>query len=177
MKCPKCQFENPKGAKFCNECGSKWRLPAHHASKINPLSGKFCNECGHKITSVSPVQPLKKVSIDEKLAEIQRYLPEDLTQKNLGTERQDRRGTEAGHSDVLRHGGIYFAYGEAWFRTNVLHNGWGLRNPHPQSPWLWRNSQWNWLAMGLWLFLELRLLLKTLPSGHPICLGYPSSHK
>jgi class 3 adenylate cyclase len=23
MKCPKCQFDNPQGAKFCNECGQK----------------------------------------------------------------------------------------------------------------------------------------------------------
>jgi class 3 adenylate cyclase/tetratricopeptide (TPR) repeat protein len=27
MKCPKCQFENPKGAKFCNECGHDLRGP------------------------------------------------------------------------------------------------------------------------------------------------------
>ena len=25
MKCPKCQFENPKEAKFCNECGHELR--------------------------------------------------------------------------------------------------------------------------------------------------------
>ena len=24
MKCPKCQFDNPEGAKFCNECGHKF---------------------------------------------------------------------------------------------------------------------------------------------------------
>ena len=23
MKCPRCQTENPEGAKFCNECGNK----------------------------------------------------------------------------------------------------------------------------------------------------------
>ena len=27
MECPKCQFENPKGAKFCNECGHDLRGP------------------------------------------------------------------------------------------------------------------------------------------------------
>jgi len=25
MKCPKCQFENPKEAKFCSECGHELR--------------------------------------------------------------------------------------------------------------------------------------------------------
>ena len=26
MKCPACQFENPKDKKFCNECGSKMEV-------------------------------------------------------------------------------------------------------------------------------------------------------
>jgi class 3 adenylate cyclase/tetratricopeptide (TPR) repeat protein len=58
MKCPKCQFENPVGAKFCNECG--------HAivSSISGLS--------------SP-----GLSFDEKLEKIQRYLPTGLTEKIL----------------------------------------------------------------------------------------------
>lgn len=58
MKCPKCQFENPAGAKFCNECG--------HAI-IAPLSGK----------------PRPVLSFDEKLEKIQRYLPTGLTEKIL----------------------------------------------------------------------------------------------
>ena len=32
MQCPKCQFENREGAKFCNECGHKFEL--------------ICPECG-----------------------------------------------------------------------------------------------------------------------------------
>ncbi len=83
MKCPKCQFENPEDAKFCNECGSKLEITCSSCGKINPLSSKFCNECGHKITIISPEQPSKELSFDEKLAKIQRYLPKDLTQKIL----------------------------------------------------------------------------------------------
>jgi hypothetical protein len=26
MKCPKCQFDNPESAKFCNECGNKFGM-------------------------------------------------------------------------------------------------------------------------------------------------------
>jgi len=83
MMCPKCQFENPNSARFCNECGSKLEIACSECGKINPISSKFCNECGHKIAAISPEQPSKELSFDEKLAKIQRYLPKDLTQKIL----------------------------------------------------------------------------------------------
>ena len=57
MNCPKCHFENPKGAKFCNECG-RGLTPAHKT-------------------------PPQFLSPDEKFAKIQRYLPQGLTQKVL----------------------------------------------------------------------------------------------
>jgi class 3 adenylate cyclase/tetratricopeptide (TPR) repeat protein len=82
MKCPKCQFENPEGAKFCNECGSKLEIACSSCGKINPLSNKFCSECGHKIIIPAEQTP-KGLSFEEKLAKIQRYLPKDLTQKIL----------------------------------------------------------------------------------------------
>ena len=82
MKCPKCQFENREDAKFCNECGSKLEITCSSCGKINPLSSKFCNECGYNLT-LSKEPPKKELSFDEKLAKIQRYLPEDLTQKIL----------------------------------------------------------------------------------------------
>jgi class 3 adenylate cyclase/tetratricopeptide (TPR) repeat protein len=55
----------------CPECG-----------KMNELSGKFCNECGYNLTvATKPVS--QGISCEEKLARIQQYLPEDLTQKIL----------------------------------------------------------------------------------------------
>ncbi len=57
MKCPRCQFENPEGA-------------------------RFCIECGHNFTSASTATP-KVLSFDEKLEKIQRYLPSGLTEKIL----------------------------------------------------------------------------------------------
>ena len=49
MKCQNCRFENPSGAKFCNECGSKIELACPQCSKVNPPGSKFCNECGHNL--------------------------------------------------------------------------------------------------------------------------------
>jgi class 3 adenylate cyclase len=57
MECPKCQHENPNGAKFCNEC----------AQELKP----------------SPDLSPQELSIGEKIYQIQRYLPEGLTEKIL----------------------------------------------------------------------------------------------
>ncbi len=58
MKCPKCQFENPESAKFCNECGSKLEIACSACGKINPLSSKFCNECGQDLRGLIEAPPI-----------------------------------------------------------------------------------------------------------------------
>ena len=82
MKCPKCQFENLKEAKFCNDCGCKLELACPECNKPNPPGSRFCNECGHSLTILSE-QPAKELSFDEKIEKIQRYLPQGLTEKIL----------------------------------------------------------------------------------------------
>jgi class 3 adenylate cyclase/tetratricopeptide (TPR) repeat protein len=82
MKCPKCQFENPEGIKFCGECGAKLEIICPNCNFSNPPQFKFCGECGHDLSL--PSRPiLRELSFEEKLAKIQRYLPKDLTQKIL----------------------------------------------------------------------------------------------
>lgn len=51
IKCPSCGYVNPKGSKFCNECGTKLEV-----NKFCPNCGakytegqKFCGECGAKL--------------------------------------------------------------------------------------------------------------------------------
>jgi len=68
MKCPTCQFENPKGIKFCRECGSSLELEM------------TCPNC----SSTQPSEPAPKdLSFDEKFEKIQKYLPGGLTDKIL----------------------------------------------------------------------------------------------
>ena len=82
MKCPSCQSENPGEAKFCNHCGKKIELVCPECGKLNPSGSRFCNECGHNLSLPSEPSP-KDLSFDEKLAKIQRYLPQSLTEKIL----------------------------------------------------------------------------------------------
>ena len=49
MKCPKCQFENAEGLKFCGECGAKLERVCPKCSSPNPPQFKFCGECGQDL--------------------------------------------------------------------------------------------------------------------------------
>jgi class 3 adenylate cyclase/tetratricopeptide (TPR) repeat protein len=49
MKCPKCQFDNREGAKFCLKCGEKLALKCPQCGKELPLLAEFCDQCGQKV--------------------------------------------------------------------------------------------------------------------------------
>ena len=82
MKCPKCQFENREGAKFCGECGHKFEIVCPSCGTTNRAGNKFCDECGSKLGLPAEQAP-KDLSFDEKLTKIQKYLPKGLTEKIL----------------------------------------------------------------------------------------------
>jgi len=82
MRCPKCQFENPEGMRFCVECGSKLEITCARCGVTNLPTFKFCGECGHNLSVPSEPAP-REPSLDEKFAKIQRYLPTGLAEKIL----------------------------------------------------------------------------------------------
>jgi serine/threonine protein kinase/predicted RNA-binding Zn-ribbon protein involved in translation (DUF1610 family) len=59
MKCPKCGYENPKGVRFCNGCGTelKPKLVCPQCGQKNPQRSKFCNACGLSLVETAPVAP------------------------------------------------------------------------------------------------------------------------
>lgn len=78
MECPKCQFENAAGAKFCNECGSKLEISCSKCGKTNLSGSKFCNECGHDLRELE-----EAASVD--YSKPQSYTPKYLADKILTT--------------------------------------------------------------------------------------------
>ena len=66
MQCPKCQFENREGAKFCNECGHKFEVACLNCNAPNRVGSKFCDECGTKL-ALSSERPHKDLSVDLKI--------------------------------------------------------------------------------------------------------------
>ena len=82
MQCPKCQFENPDDAQFCIECGNPIEFHCPQCGAITPVTGKFCKACGYNLAGKA--EPLlKKLTNDDKLQKIQKYLPKGLTEKIL----------------------------------------------------------------------------------------------
>ncbi len=53
MRCPRCGFENPAGAKFCEECGAKQGRVCPACGQEAGASAKFCSECGALLTAPS----------------------------------------------------------------------------------------------------------------------------
>ena len=54
MQCPKCQHDNPSGAKFCLECGTALARRCPHCQADLASSAKFCGECGALLGSSQP---------------------------------------------------------------------------------------------------------------------------
>jgi class 3 adenylate cyclase/tetratricopeptide (TPR) repeat protein len=52
MECPRCQFENEEGSKFCLECGERLEHQCPQCGKTLPLSAKFCSECGQRLWEI-----------------------------------------------------------------------------------------------------------------------------
>ena len=87
LKCPRCQSENQRKRKFCRECGGKLQARCPQCGSDNQLDDKFCGECGQVLFSAVPAHSEESHPTDltwnEKLAKIQKYLPQGLTEKIL----------------------------------------------------------------------------------------------
>jgi class 3 adenylate cyclase/tetratricopeptide (TPR) repeat protein len=49
MKCPKCQFDNREGAKFCGKCRTALSQVCPYCNSENPPENTFCDECGQEL--------------------------------------------------------------------------------------------------------------------------------
>ncbi len=73
MQCQKCQSANPENARYCNQCGA--------------------------VLDSTPPPPAPPQAIDEKIAKIQRYLPQGLAERILN--QRDRIEGERKHVTVM----------------------------------------------------------------------------
>jgi tetratricopeptide (TPR) repeat protein len=51
VQCPKCQFDNREGAKFCKRCGIKLEYTCPQCSASLTPDSLFCDECGYDLKS------------------------------------------------------------------------------------------------------------------------------
>src|SRR5215831_12023238 len=63
--CPRCNGDNPDGAKYCGSCGSPLTCACARCGALNPPDARFCNACGSptgEITKSAPDTPSKPAS-------------------------------------------------------------------------------------------------------------------
>jgi class 3 adenylate cyclase len=56
MKCPNCQTENPAGAKFCFNCGTKFGARCSNCQSELPAGARFCSNCGQPVGVATPAE-------------------------------------------------------------------------------------------------------------------------
>ena len=76
MQCPKCQFDNREGVKFCEDCGAKFEIECPACKADIPFGRKFCGECGHQLIPISEDLPVD-------YTQLQSYTPKHLAEKIL----------------------------------------------------------------------------------------------
>ncbi len=100
MKCSKCQFDNPKGARFCNECGWQLEIACPKCEKANPPRSKFCNECGQKLETEGAIAR-KEPSLEGERKQVT-VLFSDLSGYTAMSERLDPEEVREIMSQVFR---------------------------------------------------------------------------
>jgi class 3 adenylate cyclase len=67
MQCPKCQFENREGVRFCEKCGVKLALTCPSCGAFIPPDRNFCGECGASLSPVATTRHVTSAATDQVL--------------------------------------------------------------------------------------------------------------
>lgn len=65
MQCPKCQFENREGVRFCEKCGAKLALTCPSCGAFIPPDRNFCGECGASLSPVATARHVTSAATDQ----------------------------------------------------------------------------------------------------------------
>jgi len=75
MKCPRCQHENPQGARFCEECAGPLARTSPNCGTLLSATAKFCHACAHPLAAGEGTQA--------GFASPEAYTPKHLAEKIL----------------------------------------------------------------------------------------------
>ena len=69
MRCPKCEQENPPGARFCMECAAPLARVCAGCRAELPPAAKFCPQCGHPAKPLTDAASALQATVPRHLAE------------------------------------------------------------------------------------------------------------
>ena len=73
MQCPRCQHENPQGARFCEECATPLARTCSNCGTALSATAKFCHACAHPVAAEAGIPSRSPDS----------YTPKHLAEKIL----------------------------------------------------------------------------------------------
>ena len=79
MKCPRCQYENEAGAKFCEECAAPLVRTCGNCGRQLSPTAKFCPECAHPTGSTPETPTAPRFTSPES------YTPKRLAERILNS--------------------------------------------------------------------------------------------
>src|SRR5262245_17063154 len=78
MLCPRCRYENPADAVFCQECGARLEAACPNCGTGNQPSAKFCKKCGQALAAAAA-----GATASERPRSPDTYTPRHLAEKIL----------------------------------------------------------------------------------------------
>ena len=77
MRCPQCQRDNPRDARFCNGCGAPLHVSCPACGRLNPPDSRFCSGCGASLEERAAAKPPSRFDTPGS------YTPKHLAQRIL----------------------------------------------------------------------------------------------
>src|SRR5713226_9619157 len=97
MICLACHYANEEDAQFCEQCSQPLHLTCPACGSPANASARFCRHCGQPlvpspgpapVATATALPPPRPLSLDERLDQLQRYLPAHLAEKIRSEERR-----------------------------------------------------------------------------------------
>src|SRR5215471_8000627 len=124
MICLTCHAANADDARFCEQCGQPFSISCPACGSPATAGARFCRHCGQPLlpslsatppAAATAVSPLRPPSLDERLDQLQRYLPAHLADKilaNRGRLAGERKLVTVLFTDIAGYAGFSAQVGE-----------------------------------------------------------------
>ncbi|UCC75870.1 MAG: zinc ribbon domain-containing protein, partial [Anaerolineales bacterium] len=84
IRCPKCNTENRKGARFCGRCGASLSVVCPQCGTELPSDLRFCDACGAELRAAEPAAAVPETIPDR----VKRLIPSEYAERLLATRGQ-----------------------------------------------------------------------------------------
>lgn len=85
MKCSNCSYENPEGARFCENCGQPLARACPNCGQPVSATARFCSNCGFNLSTTTATARPAQTTRSESLEALRRAAPQNVVNKILAS--------------------------------------------------------------------------------------------